>query len=612
MSEDPPTWIGHTLDQRYRIEEQLGSGGMAIVYKATDLTLQRPVAIKLIHSHLAEQSEFVKRFKREAAAVAKLHHPNIVQLYEFDHAQGVYYMVLAYIDGESLQERLKGLKKSQKLLPLSEIIRIMSTLCDAVAYAHQRQIIHRDLKPSNVLFDQRNHLYLTDFGIARVVGEEHTMTVTGTAYYMSPEQARGDLTLDRRSDIYSLGVILYEVASGKLPFQGTLHSLIFKHMLAPVPDIRLRNSDIPDELFALIEKALAKDPANRFQSASEMASALRLLGTPGATKLPTDANQKRDSGALPPKRANKPTPPLPSPQTGRSKWVGGTIGVLLGTVVIVGLLIFLPFFFPDSASDPVTADQSPASNTPQEATIVSTVTHQKPTLLLVETPDQPPASPTLRQAQGIAPLPVETPDQPLASPTLRQAQGIAPPPVETADQLEPTGTRTLVATTDKPEPATTTPAVSADLRLGVTDRGMNCRLMSEIVALILEQERDRTVEIVEYESPDELFAALASKEKEIELTLCVADPQDRSYITKHVGYTKLIGDAIWESEAKKWLVMVNGTFATPLETDMPCVYDFFQKLKFEETHFQEQDAQAWLEKHTDAIQSWTSCDAPSP
>lgn len=282
MSDAQPSWIGYTLHGRYKIEALLGSGGMASVYRALDPNLRRTVAVKLIHSHLAQQPEFVERFENEAAAVARLRHPNIVPVYDFSNDRGVYYMVMAYLTGGNLKERLKALKETDMRLPLAETIRIMITICEAVASAHQRGIIHRDLKPANVLFDEQGKPHLTDFGIARLAGAEQTVTVVGTPAYMSPEQIKGDPNLDQRCDIYSLGIMLYEMASGVQPFEGSLGTLMFKHMQEPVPDIRLVNSQVPHALVAIIEKALSKSPQQRFQSATEMASALRNVSQQGS------------------------------------------------------------------------------------------------------------------------------------------------------------------------------------------------------------------------------------------------------------------------------------------------------------------------------------------
>jgi serine/threonine protein kinase len=301
---------------------------MASVYRALDPNLRRTVAVKLIHSHLAQQPEFVQRFENEAAAVARLRHPNIVPVYDFSNERGVYYMVMAYLTGGSLQERLKALKETDMRLPLAETIRIMITICEAVASAHQQGIIHRDLKPANVLFDEQGNPHLTDFGIARLVGAQQTVTVVGTPAYMSPEQIKGDPNLDQRCDIYSLGIMLYEMASGEPPFEGSLGTLMFKHMQEPVPDIRLVNSQVPPALVAIIEKALSKSPQHRFQSATEMATALRKVSQQGRT-VPVRQGDDRTQ--------RNPPPPPPSSLPKRPWWLWLVAFVLVAAIAIGGI-----------------------------------------------------------------------------------------------------------------------------------------------------------------------------------------------------------------------------------------------------------------------------------
>jgi len=275
-----PSWIGSTLGGRYKIEALLGQGGMAGVYKGTDPNLRRTVAIKLIHPHLADDPAFVRRFEEEAAAVARLRHPNIVQVFDFDHDGNLYYMVLEFVPGETLQDRLKTLSAAGKQLPLEETLEIMAKVCDAVAYAHERGMIHRDLKPANVMLGPQGQPILMDFGIAKILGgTQHTATgaIVGTAAYMSPEQIQG-APLDPRSDIYSLGVMLFEMAIGHPPFEGdSAMTIMLKHIQQPVPDLRRDPSGAPAPLVAVIEKALAKKPEDRFQTGAEMAGALRMI-----------------------------------------------------------------------------------------------------------------------------------------------------------------------------------------------------------------------------------------------------------------------------------------------------------------------------------------------
>jgi serine/threonine protein kinase len=273
-----PSWIGASLKGRYKIEALLGQGGMSAVYKATDPNLKRVVAIKLIHSHLSGDQQFVTRFETEAAAVAKLRHSNIVQVYDFDHDEDTYYMVLEFIPGESLNDRLKRLSQARRQIAVPDALRFLSQVCDALDYAHQRGLVHRDIKPANIMVDVQDQAILMDFGIVKILGgEAHTATgaTLGTALYMSPEQVKG-LVADHRADIYSLGVTLFETLSGNPPFQAdSVMTVMMMHLTDPVPNLRNLRPDVPAEVTAIIEKAMAKDPQQRYQTAGEMAAAMR-------------------------------------------------------------------------------------------------------------------------------------------------------------------------------------------------------------------------------------------------------------------------------------------------------------------------------------------------
>ncbi|GAG72823.1 unnamed protein product [marine sediment metagenome] len=214
--------IGKVIGDRYRIDDLLGQGGMSAVYKAFDPNLKRVVAVKVIHPHLADDPKFLMRFEDEAAAVAQLRHPNIVQVFDFDHDENLYYMVQEFVPGETLQELLRRLSKSGELMPLSEAIQHTIDLCDATGYAHKRGMIHRDIKPANIILNVNGSAILMDFGIVKITGGvEHTATgaVVGTALYMPPELIRGEVP-DSRADIYSLGVTLFEMISGRPPFEA--------------------------------------------------------------------------------------------------------------------------------------------------------------------------------------------------------------------------------------------------------------------------------------------------------------------------------------------------------------------------------------------------------
>ena len=271
-------WVGKTLSNRYVIEEMLGQGGMSAVYKATDPNLKRVVAVKLIHTHLSSNPDFVKRFEEEATAVAQLRHHGIVQVYDFNQDNGVYYMILEFVPGETIQDHLKRLNDSGRKLSPRNAIQYMIDACEAVDYAHQRGMIHRDIKPANLMLNTSGHVILMDFGIAKIVGSQrHTATgaVVGTAMYMSPEQIKGEQP-DRRTDIYSLGVTLFEMVGGRPPYEAeSAMTLMMMHINDPIPDPRKLNPDVPEALVAVINKALAKDPNQRYQTCAEMASALR-------------------------------------------------------------------------------------------------------------------------------------------------------------------------------------------------------------------------------------------------------------------------------------------------------------------------------------------------
>jgi serine/threonine protein kinase len=281
---------GQTLSGRYQIQSLIGQGGMAAVYKAYDPNLRRSVGIKVIHPHLSENAEFTRRFEEEAAAVAHLRHPNIVQVFDFNHDGNLYYMVMEFLAGETLQSRLKRLNSSKRLLPVKDAIKFSAELCDASDYAHQRGMIHRDIKPANVMLDVNGKAILMDFGIARIVGAvEHTATgaVLGTAMYMAPEQIQG-LHADARADIYSLGVTLFEMLSGRPPYEAdSAMTLMMMHLNDPVPDVRDLQPDAPPEIVTLIDKAMAKNRGARFQSAADMGAALRAIqGEPASTPVP--------------------------------------------------------------------------------------------------------------------------------------------------------------------------------------------------------------------------------------------------------------------------------------------------------------------------------------
>lgn len=275
---------------KYQLRERLGRGGAAEVYQAYHPVLERLVAIKVLHAHLAEAPDFTNRFLREARAVAQLRHQHIVQVFDFDLDGERPYMVMEYVAGASLKQRLDDCYMRDERLPLPEVLSLFHALLDAVGYAHAQGMIHRDLKPANILLDAAGRPVLTDFGIARLLSADRLTAsgvAVGTPAYMSPEQGQG-YDADERSDLYALGIILFECLTGSVPFEAdTAVALLLKHIHQPVPALRGLRPDLPATLEQIVNKVLAKDPAQRFQTAGALWAALATL--PAASALPTSA-----------------------------------------------------------------------------------------------------------------------------------------------------------------------------------------------------------------------------------------------------------------------------------------------------------------------------------
>ncbi|MBC7870217.1 MAG: protein kinase [Chitinophagaceae bacterium] len=303
----------------YKITEQLGSGGMATVYKAYHARLDRHVAIKVMHANFLLNDAFLARFEREARIVARLEHPNIVPIYDYSEVEKQPYLVMKFIEGQTLKDRLH-----QSALDQDEILRLMTAVANALDYAHKQGVLHRDIKPSNIIIDQRGTPYLTDFGLARLVqAGESTMSadvMLGTPHYISPEQASGNTELDARTDIYSLGVVLYELLTGRVPYAGnTPYAIVHDHIYTPVPRPSEVNPGISPQIENVLLKALEKKPADRYATASELLEDLRSAVSGSAQSQTTSPalleSKPKIAAEAPPKRQSAPiskaVPPIP-------------------------------------------------------------------------------------------------------------------------------------------------------------------------------------------------------------------------------------------------------------------------------------------------------------
>ena len=363
------TLIGKTLG-KYRIIGHLGTGGMSEVYKAYQPGLDRYVAIKVLHAFLATEEDFLTRFQREAKFAAMLRHPNIVRVHDFDAEDQIYYMVMEFVDGPSLKTRLQELDEQGQLFPLEEVVRIVTAVANALDYAHRRGTVHRDIKPANIMFTQDDEVILMDFGIAKMVnvaGLTVSGAMVGTPAYMSPEQGMGRAG-DERADIYSLGVVLYQLVTGRLPFDAeTPMGIVLKHINDPVTPPTAINPNLPPGIEAVVMRALTKSPEERYQSAKELAADLKramtgqpvLQAAPEVTTVsPTsatavDIQAQKQTGQW--ERATLPSVPTYTPPVDSARRTNRHWGTWLIALLALILISSGGFFYATGKADPLLA-----------------------------------------------------------------------------------------------------------------------------------------------------------------------------------------------------------------------------------------------------------------
>ena len=328
--------IGQLIGERYEVEELVGKGGMSSVYRARDDVLERRVALKILHEHFSGDPEYVERFRREARAIARLNHPNIVTVIDRGEFEGRQFIVFEHVPGENLKE----IVEREGPLSVSQALALTHQIARGLSFAHDNGVVHRDVKPQNVLLDETGGAKVTDFGIARSLEPEDGLTETGTLLgtsdYIAPEQATGG-PVDERSDQYSLGVLLYELLTGEVPYRaGSFMAVAMRHVRDPVPSVRERRPDVPAQVDEIVARAMSKSPQDRFPSIEVMMAAIEAC-------LADEYGRTARNGAtdvVPRAAAPRPAPARAGPRARSARRRRGFVPLLLGLVALgLGALV---------------------------------------------------------------------------------------------------------------------------------------------------------------------------------------------------------------------------------------------------------------------------------
>ncbi|MED4407435.1 Stk1 family PASTA domain-containing Ser/Thr kinase [Bacillus licheniformis] len=370
--------IGRRISGRYEILRAIGGGGMANVYLALDIILDREVAIKVLRFDFVHDADFIRRFRREAQSAASLDHPNIVSIYDVGEEDDIYYIVMEYVEGMTLKEYIN---RTGPLHP-KEAVQIMEQIVSAIAHAHDNQIVHRDIKPHNILIDHMGHIKVTDFGIAMALSSTtitHTNSVLGSVHYLSPEQARGGLST-KKSDIYSLGIVLFELLTARMPFEGeSAVSIALKHLQSETPSVKRWNPAVPQSIENVVLKAMAKDPFHRYEAAEEMENDLKTAfdpdrlnekrftipsddemtkAVPIIKNLPENGSSSQSGGgeeeAAPLSKKEKKKQAKANKKKKRKKWplILLTVFFVLAASAVLALTVFPSLFIPKDVAVP--------------------------------------------------------------------------------------------------------------------------------------------------------------------------------------------------------------------------------------------------------------------